>query len=346
MRGCFVTVVLTCLLGGSLLACRGAGGTAPRPGDADAAEPPCDPSSAEMLQQCVAQTRWSRDLAVLAAGPRTPGSKHWQIAQDMCAERFAALGYEVERQEFEEDFLRGVNVVGRKAGTSADLVVVSAHYDGVEACPAADDNASGVAGILEAARVLAAGRFERTLVVACWDREEDGLYGSEAWVHRAKERGETIAASFVFEMIAYRTAEPNTQQLPPGVDLLFPTQTAWLAQREHRGDFIAVIADTDSHTAVAALERRAAELGLPLLPIEVPTLLLATPFAEPLYRSDHASFWQEGLPGLMLTDTADYRYDRYHCAAGPDSVDVLDPEFATLVVRTTVAAAVDTLGLR
>jgi Zn-dependent M28 family amino/carboxypeptidase len=341
-----VEIVASCVLAALVPACRGAGGTAPRPGDADAAEPPCDPSSAETLQQCIAQPRWSRDLAVLAAGPRTPGSKHWQIAQDMCAERFAALGYEVERQTFASGFTGGVNVVGRKAGTSADQVVVSAHYDGVEACPAADDNASGVAGVLEAARVLAAGSYARTLVVACWDDEEDGLNGSSAWTRRAKERGETISASFVFEMIAYRTDQPQTQRLPPGVDLLFPTQTAWLAQREHRGDFIAVISDSDSHEAGAALERRAAELGLPLLWIEVPALLLATPFAEPLYRSDHASFWREGFPGLMLTDTADYRYGRYHCAEGPDSIEVLDPAFATLVVRATVAAAVDLLGLR
>ncbi|MBI5486187.1 MAG: M28 family peptidase [Deltaproteobacteria bacterium] len=319
--------------------CRPADPTTPQ--SEQTAESPCDPSSVETLIPCVSTARWSRDLAVLAAGPRPPGSKHWQIAQDLCASRFAELGYTVERHQYDT----GVNVIGILPGTSADQVVLSAHYDGVEACPAADDNASGVAGVLEAARVLAAGRYAGTLVVACWDDEENGLVGSRAWTARASDRDEPILASFVFEMIGYRTDQPDTQRLPPGVDLVFPAQVEWLRQRQNRGDFIAVVADTGSYWAVNRLETRAAELGLPTLVVEIPTLLLATPLAEPLFRSDHASFWEHGYPGILITDTADYRYARYHCAAAPDSPDALDPEFATLVVRSTVAAIVDTLGL-
>ena len=96
---------------------------------------------------------------------------------------FASLGYTVER----EAYGTGVNVIGVLDGTSApaEQVVISAHYDSVANCPGADDNGSGVAGVLEAARVLSTSQHKRTLVVACWDEEEKGLIGSSAFVARA-----------------------------------------------------------------------------------------------------------------------------------------------------------------
>jgi hypothetical protein len=305
------------------------------------ARPACDASSPGTLLACVDEARWTADLALIA-GPRPPHTPHWQEVQDLCAERFKDLGYEVERY----DFGTGIDVLGVKSGMVPEQVVLSAHYDGVEDCAAADDNGSGVAGVLEAARVLSYGRYERTLVVACWDDEENGMVGSQAWTKREQERGGTIAAGIVFEMIGFRIDAPDSQRLPPGTDVLFPEKAAWLEQRQWRGDFIAGVADTGAHEAVVALERWAATAELPILTVELPRLLLATPLAEPLHRSDHAAFWLQGYPGLMLTDTADFRNPYYHCGFGSDAVKTLDPGFAARVVRAAVGAVAELLRSR
>jgi len=291
--------------------------------------------------RCVEKERWADDLAVIAQ-PRTPGSKHWQVVQDLCAARFAEHGFAVERH----DYGTGINVLGVLAGESPEQVVVSAHYDAVPDCSGADDNASGVAGVLETARVLSAGHWRRTLVVACWDQEEDGMIGSRAWATRAKERGETVAAAFIYEMIGFRVDAPDTQRLPPGSELFFPSLVAQLAERGNRGDFIAVIGDSGSHEALAAFERRAGEVELPVATIELSALLMRAAALADLDRSDHSAFWRNDYPGIMLTDSADFRNPYYHCAFGDDAAGALDADFAARIVRATVGATAELLGER
>jgi Zn-dependent M28 family amino/carboxypeptidase len=238
-----------------------------------------------------------------------------------------------------------VNVIGVKPGAdSAERVVVSAHYDHIEGCEGADDDASGIAGVLETARVLASGRFARTLVVACWDEEEFGMIGSAAWVARTKERGETVVASFVYEMIGFASSEPGSQTFPPGIELVFRRQLAWLEARESRGDFIGLLANGSAATAVARLEAHAATFELPAMSLALPDAMTDLPFLSDFRRSDHAPFWAAGWPAVRLGDTADFRYPQYHCVAGPDVPELLDMEFATRVVRTVTAAAADLLG--
>jgi Zn-dependent M28 family amino/carboxypeptidase len=155
---------------------------------------------------------------VLIAEPRPPGSTHWQAIQDLCADRFQQYGFEVERHQY----ATGVNVIGKRAGstTPGEQVIISAHYDHIPDCPGADDNASGVAAVLETARVLAGAAFDRTLVLACWDEEEDGLIGSEAYATRAAQNNETIVSMVSLEMIGYRS-DSNSQTTPAGFNLLF-----------------------------------------------------------------------------------------------------------------------------
>src|SRR5690606_20146741 len=138
------------------------------------------------LSQCVEAARYQADLEAIAM-PREPESAHWQAVQDLCAERLEGLGFTVERHAY----ATGVNVIGVREGTSEPQrrVLVGAHYDHIAGCAGADDNASGVAGALEAARVLAMASFPRTLVVACWDEEERGLIGSRAYAERARTNG-------------------------------------------------------------------------------------------------------------------------------------------------------------
>jgi hypothetical protein len=314
-------------------------GAAPDMGVADG---PCGHTSAS-LRDCVQTDRYTAELTGLAQ-VREPGSPGWQAARDRCASELARLGFRVERW----DYGTGTDVVGVLPGAEKpdEQVLLSAHYDSVPRCEGADDNASGVAGVLEAARVLSTQRYARTLVVACWDEEELGAIGSTRYAERAKARGDRIVANFVFEMIGYRSDEPDAQRLPPGLDLLFPMQAQWIGDRMSRGDFIALVGDDLNEGAAADMEAHAAAVGLPLVRFALFDALRKSDQAAALRRSDHAPFWDRDYPGVMITDTAEFRYPDYHCAWAPDALANVDMAFAANVVRATVGAAADQLEVR
>lgn len=285
--------------------------------------------------ELVDRAAYEADLTAIT-GPRSPRTPHWQTVQDLCADRFAALGFEVERHTY----ATGVNVIGVRPGKSlpGERVVVSAHYDSVTNCAGADDNGTGVAGTLEVARVLSRQSHARTLVVACWDEEERGLIGSSAYVARAKAAGDTIVLSLVFEMIGYRSTAPMSQRTDPQLEAVFPDAAAQIAANEYRGDFALVVNDEAANTAVADMQAIGPKVGLPIVNI---SLLDALKSQIPaLRRSDHAPFWDADYPALFITDTADYRNPHYHCPQGmADAIADIDFEFAIANVKVVVAAA-------
>jgi len=309
----------------------------------DAAQQRCEgdggPAALAALAACIDKARYVADVTFVAA-ERTPGSAHWREVQDLCATRLTELGYEVERQTY----ATGVNVVGLRRGTSTpdDVVLLSAHYDHIAGCAGADDNGSGVASVLEAARVLATQSYARTLVVACWDEEErkGGGYtsGSVVYAQRGRERGDVIVGNFVLDGIGYATSEPDTQELPAGLELFFGPQVEQIRANQSRGDFLMVVLDAASHGAGELLITYAGSGALPIVLLEVPADRLTDPNFRDLRRSDHSSFWDEGYPGLLLTDTANFRSPWYHCEGGPDTVDTLNHDFTIGVVRATTAA--------
>lgn len=303
---------------------------------------PCGDDSPLALAACVDEDRYAADLSFVAA-ERVPGSEHWQAVQDHCAMVLEGLGFEVERHAYGT----GVNVIGVLEGSDMPdrRVLIGAHYDHIADCPGADDNASGVAGVLEAARVLSRRALPRTLVAACWDEEERGLLGSTAYVTRELDAGRTFDVYYNFEMIGFTDPDAGSQRVPLGFDALFPDTTASLEAHGYRGDFIAVVADETAEEELALYLDHAYRLHLRAEPL----LLLSslTRGLDDLRRSDHAPFWDRGIPAMMLTDTASFRYWPYHCIGGlVDTVDQLDTEFAARVVGATVASAAVSLGLR
>lgn len=277
------------------------------------------------------QKRLEQDVKAIAH-PRVPGSAGWRQTQQLIAKRLTDLGFELERHSYGT----GTNLIGTLRGTSRELVIASAHYDHIARCAGADDNASGVAATLELARLLASAPRSRTLGVAFWDEEERGLLGSRAFAQRARQRNEQIALALSFDSVGFARANAHSQRVPSGFERLLPEQAAQLAQREFRGDFIALVAGSSAHLSSALLASYAAPLQLPLLRVDVSPLEAA--LMPDLFRSDHASFWLSGYPALLLTDTAELRNPGYHCNGVADLPSTLDYVFLTGVTATAVAA--------
>lgn len=309
---------------------------------ASAVDPACVTAEPGALADCVQPSRITADIEAVA-GMRPPGSIHWMEVQHRCAEVFEASGFTVSLHDFGE----GINVLGVREGTTRpeQRVLVGAHYDHIPGCTGADDNASGVAAVLEVARVLGPAPTARTVMVACWDAEEWRLRGSRAWVAGPMEEVGAPEVYLNFDAIAYVDDRPAAQRIPPGFSVLFPGEVGALADRDYRADFIAVVADPGAVAIAEAMRERAAGIGLPVALLKIPRLVIDSHLAVDLQRSDHAAFWDRGVPAIMVTDTADFRSDAYHCLEREDSVDTLDLGFAGKVVEAaTFAAAVAASG--
>lgn len=302
--------------------------------------PPHDGSS---VANAVEQTRYETDLRFIAK-PRLPGSRHWKAVQDLCKARFRSYGYDVSIPTYAHNDT-SQNVIGIKRGAKSPdtLVVLSAHYDSTDlSCPGADDNATGTAALLESARVLSSGTYDKTLVVACWDEEERGLIGSQAFARVAADDKTTkIAMMYGYEMIGFVSKKPGSQKIPFGFGVMFPDQVAALKARGNPADFITLVYDQNPmpEAAAQAFVAAAGKINLPVIALPVLNVLKNTWAMKQLRRSDHAAFWSYNLPGMMITDSSNFRNPNYHCLNGSnDSVETLDHAFSTKVIKATVAS--------
>jgi Zn-dependent M28 family amino/carboxypeptidase len=225
-----------------------------------------------------------------------------ELGDRAVAEPFTAAGH----------LVRNVWAERAGAGRAEEIVLVGAHYDSVVGSPGANDNASGVAAVLEIARLLAGHDHPRTLRFVAFVNEEPPFsfspdMGSFHHARRARERGEKIVAMLSVETIGYYSEARGSQSYPFPLGLVYP-DTA---------DFVGFVGDTRSRQLV----RRA--IGSFRRHTRFPSQGAAVPGAIPgVGWSDHWSFWQAGYPGLMVTDTALFRYPAYHTAEDtPEKVD-------------------------
>lgn len=198
---------------------------------------------------------------------------------------------------------------------AAPAIVVGAHYDTVPGSPGADDNASGVAVLIELAGLLARTppRAGALRLVAFANEEPPYSFGAEmgsfAWAKRAKEGHSPIAGMLSLEMLGFYRDAPGSQKLPFPLGPFYPD----------RGDFIAFVGDLGSRAlvrrAIAAFRKHAA---FPSEGVAAPALIPGVMW------SDHWSFRELGYPALMVTDTAFYRYPHYHLPS--DTPEKLDYE--------------------
>ncbi|MCK6692365.1 MAG: M28 family peptidase [Thermoanaerobaculia bacterium] len=296
-----------------------------------------NPAGATFSVRLVADDKQPFDL--------TAGLAHLQAVRDSMSRLFGASGLFAEEHTFTYGAYTGRNVLGTLPGTFAadTVVIVDAHYDSVANAPGADDNGSGTVGVMELARLLSRYPSQKSLRFIGFDLEEAGLAGSSRYVSSGLPAGERVAGVFNFEMIGYYTEEPNTQDAPLGFNLLFPAAYNQLVADSFRGNFITNVGYSP-HSGLADLFRNSAATYVPDL--KVIDVIMSASFPVPdLLRSDHAPFWNAGLPALMITDGADFRNKCYHTPA--DTLDEkLNFTFMSNVVKATLAAVAQLAGIR
>lgn len=230
------------------------------------------------------------------------------------------------------------NVVGRQPGleNEARTCIVDAHYDAVANVAGADDNATGVAATLEIARILSQYTFKHSIRYIGFSFEELGLIGAQHYVQNSIPAWEQLNGVLNMEMIGYYSDAPDSQTIPAGFGTLFPAATAAINANDNRGDFITVVGNTASQALIDTYLLAASTYVPDLSAITLATIGNGQ-ITPDLRRSDHAPFWDAGLPALMLTDGSNFRNPNYHTAN--DVVGTLHMPFLTNVTKATLAAA-------
>ena len=326
------TIVLPVLSGFLLIGCSGddTAGDARLAPEASATTATTAPApTVASLAASVSEDRIATSLQAIV-GVRRSAEERARARQVIRAE-LGAAGVETLEETFGAG---GVNVIGRIEGRepSAPPIVVSAHYDTVAGSPGADDNASGVAALLELARVFEGARPAVPVELTFFDLEEVGLLGSR---HRSTA-APAPAAVFNFDMIGYSCDEPGCQFVFPDVPDCMDVDGA-----VDVGVGIAAVANRRSETVLATFTEAATTHAADLL-VGTARLEGNGECLSDTRRSDHAPYWDAGVPAVFLTDTANFRNPNYHRPS--DTLDTVDVALVAKVTRATAAAVAELAG--
>jgi len=246
-----------------------------------------------------------------------------QRAAQYIEEEWTRFGYAVDRLDYDVSGLRCANLaVSRNGGgRTSEILLLGAHYDSVVGSPGANDNASGVAALLEVSRLFQAIDSALTVRFVAFVNEEPpffmtGRQGSMVYAKAARRRGDDIRLMASLETIGCYSDKPGSQKYPPLFELFYPD----------RGNFLGIVADFRSRKAMRLLAK--AFRAHSDFPLQTVSTFRAIPGVS---WSDHQSFWRQGYRAVMVTDTAPYRYRHYH--APTDTPDKLSyPELAQVTL--------------
>ncbi len=252
-------------------------------------------------------------------------TRQLDAAASWIAGHLAASGLEVELQEYRLDAGTFRNVIGVRRGEdpAAAAIVMGAHYDAASGSPGADDNASGVAVLLELARTLPAVPHERTHYFVAFATEEPPFFGTDAmgsylFARKLEDDGVQVRVMVALDLVGFYSDELRSQRFPSPVFRLF---YPW------RGDFALVVGDARSGEAIARVKRGLRAGG------RLPIQSFRAPARSGLVQlSDHFSFRRLGLPAVQVTDTAFMRYPYWH--RPEDTPEKLDYERMADLVRS------------
>ena len=221
-------------------------------------------------------------------------------------ERWAVQGFEVAAQGYcvEGEWCENLEITVSGGARASEIVLVGAHYDSVRGSPGANDNASGVAALIEMAHALRERPGERTVRLVAFVNEEPpffywGQMGSRVYARAARARGDDIRVMLSLEMLGCFSDQPGSQAYPPFLKYFYPA----------RGDFLAFVSNLASRRALREVVTAfRAESDFPAESLASPAIVPGVSW------SDQLSFWREGYRAVMVTDTAFYRYPWYHSA--------------------------------
>ncbi len=242
-------------------------------------------------------------------------------AADFIEDSFSRAGLRTRRDSYDMHGQACHNIEAEIPGARPEILLIGAHYDSVFGSPGANDNGTGVAATLALAQRFAGRKPEHTLRFVAFVNEEPPYFlsdemGSFIYAGRCKARGDKISAMISLETIGYFSDAPHSQTYPsPVLGIPYPKV----------GNFIGFVSNVHSRALlrrVVALFRKHAK---------IPSEGAALPaFIPGVSWSDQWSFWRQGYPGIMVTDTAPFRYPYYHSSS--DTPDKLDYDRFTLVV--------------
>lgn len=251
-----------------------------------------------------------------------------RLAASWIRGEWEAQGYKVFSRPVESPHGSAENLEVFILGREADLpaIVVGAHYDTWSGTPGADDNASGVAVLLELSRTLRDAGLRRTVRCVAFANEEPPYFqtpamGSLQYARSLQEAGVELFGMIALETLGYFDSTPGAQRYPSVLAPFYPDT----------GDFIAFVGNGASGAwtdrCIAAFRETA----------EVPSEAFSGPASIPgVGWSDHWSFWSHGYAACMVTDTAPYRNPHYH--EPTDTPDTLDLETLARVAAGLEAA--------
>ena len=269
--------------------------------------------------QLVERLRQHVDVLAELIGPRHTGRPTALASAATYIERqFVAMGDEVERQMYEVEGTTVANLIVERRGDRRPdaILVLGAHYDSIPETPGADDNASAVAVLIEAARLLQGRHGQRTIRFVAFACEEPPHFhtdtmGSQVYARRCRMRSERVLGMLCLEMVGYFTDEPKSQETP----IEIPRWLRWILP--HRGQFLAAVGNLRSLSLAWRFHRGFKRCSrLPLFSVCLPESI------HEIRLSDNSSFWDQGYPALMLTDTSFLRNPHYH--QNSDRADTLD----------------------
>jgi Zn-dependent M28 family amino/carboxypeptidase len=251
-----------------------------------------------------------------------------QAAGDYVLAQFQAVHATTDVQNVEANGTTYRNIIARYGPATGPLMVIGAHYDSSGDTPGADDNASGVAGLLELARLMSTNPPTRPVELVAYTLEEPPFFRTDSmgsvWHARAlAEQKREVQLMISLEMIGYYRDEPRSQKYPFSLfRLIYPSEGNFIALVGRLGDY------ADLHRVKTVFKNDA---GLRVVSINAPTSLKGVDF------SDHASYWKYKFPAIMVTDTAFLRNPNYHGAG--DKPETLDYKRMAQVVQAVYAVA-------
>lgn len=254
-----------------------------------------------------------------------------QMSLNYITDRLKSYGYVVKEQIYNVDTMQLRNIEAEKRGTKKpdEIIILGAHYDSIYSSPGSDDNGSGVASVLEMARLFSEQSCKRTIRFVFFASEEPPYFrshsmGSYHYATRCKQRKENLNAVLIFETLGYYTDDQNSQRYP----------LAYLPGYPDKGNFIGFVSNLNSQKLLKkCVSAFRSSTDFPSQGISAPEWITGIDWSDQMY------FWKNNFQAIMITDTALYRNPYYH--TGADTPEKLNyPCFARVVggMETVVAA--------